>query len=92
MKKSVWVVLLLSSAICFGQSRLTGPKAKNKKAWDAKKSTNVQLVVQTNKKNVTGPKAKNTKPWEKKQSTYQVIARKPKTRVTGPRAKNKKRA
>ena len=84
------VIMMILSGTSFAQfrSNIQGPKAKNYKPWQHKKSSQVLEEVTIN--NVFGPKAKNKKHESKstQKASANTVYEIQKPQVYGPKAKN----
>ena len=94
MKKLLFLsVLILGSTNIIAQTskRKTGPKAKNAKVWEQKKTTTILTVNSYEKEDLTAPELKNRKIWERKISDEIIIVQtKTRKKLQGPNAKNLK--
>ena len=85
-------ILIAASALFItagasAQDRVTGPKAKNTKAWEVEKET---TLLSAEGKRQKGPEAKNYKPWRAEEVEKQEVNTKQskRTMLKGPKAKN----
>lgn len=87
MKKIIGLtsMILMVSLLSFGQ---TGPKFKNKKAWDKDQTQNT-VVSSEEIEDIKGPEYKNQKK-DNKQPTIMVVSNTTKDSLKGPKAKNYK--
>ena len=94
MKKLLFLsVLILGSTNIIAQTskRKTGPKAKNAKVWEQKKTTTILTVNSYKKEDLTAPESKNQKIWDKiKSDTKIIVLTKTRKKLQGPKAKNRK--
>lgn len=94
MKKIIVLFIFLVDFTVNAQTskKTTGPKAKNNKVWENKKTTTLVLVNNYKKTSLFGGRFKNQKQWNKKSSENSVVVktRTQKENITGPKAKNTK--
>jgi hypothetical protein len=82
--------LVFASSVGFSQGftdRETGPKAKNQKAWDKERKSEIVSPVEAKQ---TGPEAKNAKIWNKDAEKQKVNVQIERKELKGPKAKNAK--
>lgn len=86
------LTLVYNNSIAQTSKKTTGPKAKNAKVWDDKKTETIVLVNSFEKSKLVGPRLKNEKIWDKKISKEKVVLKIEKNRkaLIGPEAKNYK--
>lgn len=94
MKKILFLfVLIIASSNVLAQSskKITGPKAKNSKPWQHKKTKTILIVDSFENEKLVGPKFKNRKVWERKITGKKIIVKtKNRKKLQGPKAKNSK--
>lgn len=94
MKKLLFLSILIlngNSIIAQSVKKKTGPKAKNAKVQEQKKTATILILNGFEKENLTAPELKNQKIWNKKKSSTKIIVQiKTRKKLQGPKVKNSK--